>query len=290
VSYLDDVNETDFNKTTISFFDKASVQLNSAKCKLFDLSPMMQEGIPLLGSCIGSNAARAAFLLEKVVEVEADLMSLGTVPHQHALLILRKSIQHKLRHLMRHLPTGNTTTLLWTRLDEAMWTAVDRIRSHIPEEEHLHKRDRILLSLPTALGGCGIFSHRDTASYAYQAAHALSSTILSPLIAGIQPDDDTRSQCELCTEASLIKQDTLLASLDIRKRLIVTENASQVGRRWLDVIPGSSRLRLLNTDIQAGLHYCTLTLAYEGNCHQCGLPNLAAHDKSCLRRQDYRVS
>lgn len=220
--------------------------------------------------------------------MEADLRSLALLPHQHALLVLRKSLQHKLQHLTRHLQSEDLEPV-WNRLDASLWSTVDNLRGHIPSEAN-HKRDRTLLSLPPALGGCGIMSHKETAPLAFQAARSVSTAVLRPLVPRLPLESDTRSQRELSTEASLIKQELLLASLDPRDQVALTEAASQIGRRWLDAIPSSARLTLSDGDITANLHYRTLLAGHAGICSACAAPNLSLHDEGCPGRQDFRVS
>jgi hypothetical protein len=294
LAYLDDIfilaPNGDRLIDILAHFDtqQCPVRLNPAKCKTYDLSKVDSEPIKVLGSCIGSQADRAAFLLDKVVKVEADLANLHLLPRQYALLLLRKSIQHKLRHLSRHLQSDDLPEL-WHRLDASLWTAVDKLRGHIPSEVN-HKRDRCLLSLPPALGGCGVTSHLEVSPLAYKAAHSLSTTVLRPLVPRLELESDTRSQRELSQEAALIKQELLLASLDSRDQITITESASQVGRRWLDVTPSSSRLVMSDADVMANLHHRTLLSGYPGNCQLCASPNLPSHDEACRGRQDFRIS
>jgi hypothetical protein len=292
LAYLDDIfvlaPSASGYDDTLAFFHDAPVRLNANKCQLFDLRDTKTQPVHLLGSCVGSVDSRSAFLLDKVTSLETDLHNLRLLPHQHALLILRKSLQHKLRHLMRHLDSHDLPHL-WARLDASLWNALDHLRGHIPSEAD-HKRDRTLLALPPALGGCGLFSHRDIAPLAYQAATAASTETLSKLVRQLPPADDVRSQRELSLEAFLIKQELLMASLDARERFAVTEAASQLGRRWLDVIPSLKRFTLTDMDIKANLHYRTLLPGYQGACKNCAVANLSAHDEACQGRQDYRVS
>jgi hypothetical protein len=81
-----------------------------------------------------------------------------------------------------------------------------------------------------------------------------------------------------------------MATLDSRDQITLTESASQIGRRWLNVTPSSARLTLSDGDIKANLHHRTLLPAYSGPCKVCAAPNLASHDEACQGRQDFRVS
>jgi len=294
LAYLDDIfilaPSADRLPDILALFaaESCPVRLNVDKCKTYDLACLDTQPMPVLGSFIGSNADRTTFLLDKVVKVEADLRNLHLLPRQHGLLLLRKSIQHKLRHLTRHLQSEDLDPV-WNRLDSSLWSAFDNLRGHIPSEAN-HKRDRSLLSLPPSLGGCGIMSHREIAPIAHQAARSLSTTVLRQLVPRLKPEADTRSQRELSKEAAIIKQELLMASLDSRDQVTLTESASQVGRRWLDVTPSSSRLTLSDGEVQANLHHRTLLPGYRGSCRLCAQPNLASHDEACQGRQDFRVS
>lgn len=291
LAYLDDIfvlaPGPEGYAQTLSHFDEAPVQLNPAKCKLYDLRVASDIPVRVLGSCVSNTAGRESFLLEKITALEDDLHSLRRLPAQHALLILRKSLQHKLRHLMRHLRSDDLPHL-WRWLDASVWDAFDTIRGLIPHEAS-HKRDRDLISLPSALGGCGMFSHFDIAPLAFAAAQAASTATLSRLLPQLRPLDDVRSQRERSSEAFLIKQDLLMVSLDTRERVLVVEAASQAGRRWLDVIPSLSRFKISDSDVRVSLHYRTLHPGYLGPCRKCATPNLAAHDEACAGRLDYRI-
>jgi hypothetical protein len=91
-------------------------------------------------------------------------------------------------------------------------------------------------------------------------------------------------------EIPTTKQELMMASLDSRGRLIVVEAASQIGRRWLDVIPTSSRFLLSDNDVRANLHIRTLAPGYGGPCKRCANANVASHDEACPGRKDFRVS
>jgi hypothetical protein len=133
LAYLDDIfilapHEHRFKDVLAHFTRPACpVRLNPAKCKVFDLRDVAQTPISVLGSCIGSTVARSSFLLDKVIKVESDLSNLHLLPHHHALLILRKSVQHKLRHLTRHLRSDDLGPL-WRQLDASLWDSFDTIR------------------------------------------------------------------------------------------------------------------------------------------------------------------
>jgi hypothetical protein len=133
-------------------------------------------------------------------------------------------------------------------------------------------------------------SHTDTAPLAYQAATNASLTILRNLIPSIQRNSDIRTQRELCHEVIIIKQEQLMTSLSTRERVLTVEAASQLGRRWLDIVPSSSRFTMSDLDVQANLLYRTLLPSYRGACRRCAHPNEAGHDEACPGRSDHRIS
>lgn len=187
LAYLDDIfilaPSAESLPLALNHFEDAPVQLNPAKCKVYDLRNLDNKPVYILGTCIGNQAARERFLLDKILAVETNLQNLRRLPHQHSLLILRQSLQHKLRHLTRQLASDDLPHL-WARLDESLWSALDAIRGQVLTEANL-KRDRHLLSLPTALGSCGILSHKEIAPLAFQAAQAAASDTLHRLVARI---------------------------------------------------------------------------------------------------------
>jgi hypothetical protein len=294
MAYLDDVfvlgNSSDGLDLCLDFFshDDAPLTLNSRKCKLFDLRNIDASPVTALGTCIGSRSARATFLADRTSDFSTKALNLNSVPKQHALLILRKSMQLKQRHLLRSMQSDDILAQ-WEELDSAICSTFDSIRGRAPTAGH-RDRDRTILSLPTSLGGMGLMSHVDTAPLAYQAASHTSSYALRPLVPGIRLDTDARSQRELCHEVILTKQQQLMTSLSSRDRVLTVEAASQLGRRWLDLCPSSSRFSLSDGDVQANLMYRTLLSGYDGQCSRCGSDNEPSHDEACPARQDHRIS
>ncbi|OCF56745.1 hypothetical protein L486_05599 [Kwoniella mangroviensis CBS 10435] len=192
------------------------------------------------------------------------------LPRQHALLILRQSLQQKLRHLLRTLRSDDITELVPATVKD---------------------RDRTLLGLPATLGGIGLSSHRETAPLAYQAATALATKVLAPIVDLLEEDSvDHTSQRELCREAAQIKQTELLASLHFRDRMSILESSSQLGRKWLLAVPTAPRFTIPDPSIQANLCYRTLASGYAGKCRKCAQPNTLGHDEWCTGRKDYRTS
>lgn len=64
--------------------------------------------------------------MDKIEGLEERLGKLTQLPNQHALLLLRQSLQQDLRHLQRTLYTEDLQHL-WKRLDKSIWDAARRI-------------------------------------------------------------------------------------------------------------------------------------------------------------------
>ncbi|GFZ44347.1 hypothetical protein JCM24511_02069 [Saitozyma sp. JCM 24511] len=252
--------------------------------KMSALQESREQGMQLLGSCIGPTAVRERFLEAQVAGEEALLAKLVDLPHQYALLVLRQCLQHNLRHLQRSL-RSNDLGHLWERLDASLANSVRRIRAAaIPTPSQVV--DKALIALPIKLGGLGILSFKTCAPLAFAVASEASDTLLAPLLD--QYTDTTNQtvlpQQERCQEAFLAARDSLLESLDPHSAKSVIEASSLLGRKWLSVIPFSPALRLSDFEVSAGLHARTLPPGAVTRCRHCGAPNQLGHDEICLRR------
>jgi len=84
------------------------VRLNRDKCRDDDFKDWNFE-VELLGSYIRPNPE--VFLQKKLDKEMEVLARLDRIPAHHAQLLLRWSIQHRLRHLLRTMNTTAATTL-----------------------------------------------------------------------------------------------------------------------------------------------------------------------------------
>ncbi|OXC63234.1 hypothetical protein AYX13_06833 [Cryptococcus neoformans] len=92
-----------------------------------------------------------------------------------------------------------------------------------------------LSHLPARFGGLGLLSFTDVAPLAYKATAAQAYKHLSNIFGLDLPDEaPIPSQRELCSSMGAHQQATILEGLNdpARKRLI--ENASKIGKRWLN--------------------------------------------------------
>lgn len=293
VAYLDDIYifapADDALAKARAFFDRhadSPLRLNHAKCKSTSFAEAATSGFKMLGSCIGNRDARAAFLRSKIDSfINTSLRAYPYMPRQHALLLLRRSAQHKLRHLLRSLP--NDLDDEWQRLDDALYDTVGMLRGAMPGPEH-QARDRLLIALPPVFGGVGVTCHVDTAAHAYAAASANADRLLAPLIPGLSGDGERLSQHELCQVMHAEQQRHLIPTLSKTDQFLLAENASPLGRKWLNAIPSTATHALNNNDIQANLHYRTL-YPTRPLCRLCNTSSYRGHAEVCRGRNRFSV-
>ena len=290
IAYLDDIyilGGPDSLELAQDFFQTAqpSIQLNMAKSKLVALEDARNDGLQLLGTCLGPTEARERFLLAKI-EAEERLMDfLTNLPHQHALLLLRTSIQQNLRHLQRSLPSHDLQHL-WRRLDCSLYNAVARIRSADRQGPH----DPALITLPIKLGGLGLLSFEACAPMAFQASTALSDVTLAPLLDSELPDDHSPpTQRELCYRRFVEQRDALGDTLSAPERSQLLESASVLGKNCLDTIAFNNSLRLSDFEVSAALQVRTMVPERHSHCQHFGSPSDLSHDEVCAQRHPWTL-
>ncbi|WVF71400.1 hypothetical protein IAT40_006204 [Kwoniella sp. CBS 6097] len=77
------------------------------------------------------------------------------------------------------------------------------------------------------------------------------------------------SQSVRCREMWEKQRDELIRRVDARRGIAIMENASPVGRKWLNTIPYFQPLRLGDAGVSAGLQVRTLARTYRSVC-RCG--------------------
>jgi len=302
LAYLDDVyilSEEAGALVTASAFlreNDAGLCLNMSKCTESSLVSVSQGGLEVLGTCVGSAAARTAFLHRKIDEQIPALGRLADLPAQEALLLLRQCLQANLRHLQRSLKTDDITDP-WTVLDNAL---LDRFLAIRGSPRRLES-DASLVSLPVRLGGMGLLSYSEVAPHARSAmaetADSLLKTALDHIYTDIEVADDpaesisqSQSQRIRCQKAFVVRREFLLASLPVASRAAVMDNASPLARRWLSAIPFGPHLRLSSTEVAAGLSIRTLCPGQDDHCQHCGQANTFGHDDVCTARPLWRIA
>ena len=301
LAYLDDVyilsEEPGALDSAAAFLDGngAGLSLNLAKCHETPLAIVAQDGLEVLGTCIGPPDVRASFLAAQVEAQLPALSRLADLPGQEALLVLRHCLASNLRHLQRSLRTDDLPGA-WDRLDEALLARFLAIRS----SPRRLVSDAGLVSLPARLGGMGLLSHAEVSPHARAAMAESADAQLKVALAASDPVDPAvdvedepalpTSQRARCQTAFIERREVLLASLPSTDRAAVLDNASPIARRWLSAIPFAANLRLTSSEVAAGLSIRTLCPGQDDHCPHCALPNVTGHDDVCSARPLWRVA
>jgi hypothetical protein len=295
VAYLDDTyilsKSIDPLPLVKSFFNRPDtcLDLNESKCRTYDIERIQEEGLEVLGTCIGPETARRTFLNKKVDAQIAKLEKLALLPQfQHSLLIFRACYQQDLRHLQRSLDTSDLGDI-WDRLDTAYSNIISQMRSSgLPG-----RFDKELISLPVKMGGMGILNHRECSVHARAACVEAADRMLIDVLEQGMPDgetDEVIGQGDRCREAFTTRRDALLDTMDDLERKSMVENGSVLARKWLTAIPYNSTGELSNFEISCALHYRTLHVPTIP-CPHCAAPPSLGHDELCrgLTRPRYTI-
>ena len=262
------------------------LQINISKSKTMTFDHIRQHGFKFLGTMLGSKAERRAFLDQRTTEIEVLTTAIQGLPHQHALLALRLSVQQRLRHLQRSLPSADITDC-WERLDNSLSRAFKQIRGIRGDLGRNMEDDDALIQLPIRLGGAGILSFKTCAPLAYAASLSMSETLLGHFIPSIALPTNTQTQRERCHEEFTRIRDALLTRLTPIEVAAVLENASVLGRRWLSITPTSPIFRLSDYEIAAACQIRTLTLPASSHCNLCGAVTSFLHFDVCPGRRQW---
>lgn len=181
MAYLDDVYVVSTDPipldTIQALLQDAPVTLNPAKCRMCDLRSQDTEGLPVLGSFVGSVTDRRHFLQGKIALFREALQAILLLPRQSTQILLRYSTASILRHLPRTLePTGLEGE--WQDIDTALLSTVRLLAAMGPEEI----LDPALVDLPTRVGGLGIRLYRDKVEPSLMASRALVATLLATVL------------------------------------------------------------------------------------------------------------
>ena len=133
---------------------------------------MRRAGLEMLGTMVGSATARRECLRTKIATEIARLASPGSLPLQHALLLLLYCLQQNFRNSNR--PRRWTTAEDWNAQEEGLWEEVKRIRGRLVEDDSreanvVGQRNFRHLKWRTQLS----FSNRACCAYAYAADRVL---------------------------------------------------------------------------------------------------------------------
>ncbi|CAD6969592.1 unnamed protein product, partial [Tilletia controversa] len=288
------------------------LELNEAKCKEMSKTEILESGMAMLGSMIGSRDARAKFLNDSIVRESAKIGKLAAPPKQDAFLLLQQCVQHNLRHLLRVLRTDDLPAQ-WMVHDHELHAALRQLRDSGPRRG---PHDGVLFSLPLKNGGCGVPKFSDLsplarASSRQSADQFLRDTLQAPIpprtvlfpqvhegdeAAGVErvevyeEEIDMVSQQERCRTLYKTMEDELLKKLPREQAASVAENGSRLARRALTTIPFTQRTQLQDPQVQVWLYIRTLLRRRQSTCSDCGQPNAHDHDDVCVQRvQRYNV-
>lgn len=296
IAYLDDIfifstddkALADTQSFLLAYSD--TIKLNPSKCQTISIKEIADKGFAMLGTVVGSRQARVDFLREAIARTKVKLGRLrGSLHFQSALLILRKCISADLRHLQRTLRTDDMLDE-WNDLDIALWDEIKHLRGRQDIEGPDGLEDdcvgRAVTALPSRYGGLDLLSHRDVAPLA-RAAYIESSDLEIDRIFSIKSQTSReeiqpRSQKERCKEMWEGQRDELMRRVDPVRAMGMLENASLLGRSWLNIIPYFQPLRLADSAISTGLHVRTLARSFRPVC-LCGAPAEFLHHDVCSR-------
>ena len=318
-SFLDDMfilsDRNDLKDELVNFFAPGGnaggdgLILNAAKTSVHSLRNVRTDpqGLPLLGSKVGSLLARRDFFNSKVHELQPTLHRLRQLPRQQGLLLLRLCFAPQLRHLLRTLDLSDLGEEV-QQLDDLLFGAMDHLRG--ADSGHRDNRIERIYSLPLKLGGCGILSYAEIRPAARQACRQGAQPLLQrlggpqaaptppppPLPTAEEEEAATAppKQRELTRRIYAAAMPVFMASLSEDERTAFIDNASKCGTAWLRALPwGPGGYRsLTDHQVAAGLNIRTLQrdILRRDLCERCGGDQGVLHFESCqygnLPRQD----
>ena len=224
-------------------------------------------------------AADQDLFLRKRIEKEVDtLCLLDQIPAQHAILILRWSFQHRLRHLLRTLDDNDEMLKIWRLYDDALLGVILKRRGNVQLEQPL---DRDLVFLPVKKGGLGLGQHEKIAQHALAAATEAADQQITLILGGEARHEELRGQSERVAGMVDDQYNALVAKLSPDQRAVLCENQAPTASYWLRAIPFDDWQTLSGREIAVGLHARTLTTGQYGVCRHCHQRNELGHDEHC---------
>jgi len=89
-----------------------------------------------------------------------------------------------------------------------------------------------------------------------------------------------KTQAKRCDEMCKARVDDLAEKVGELRMSVMVENASALGRKWLNTIPLFQPLRIPDATISTGLRYRTLAKSYRPTC-RCGKDAELMHEETC---------
>jgi hypothetical protein len=134
----------------------------------------VHDGTRVLGAPIGTDSFKAKFASETVDSIIDDLNALALMPSfQSQHLLTTKSVAHRINHLLRTIPGGETSLFgaLELRYDDSLVLVPQRICHQVA----LGTLPRLISSLPLTHGGLGYRTWQATSDPAFLASYTYIS-------------------------------------------------------------------------------------------------------------------
>ena len=290
VAYLDDIyilgkDNTNLIRTAATAFKGTPIKLNPTKSFEKDISTLQKDGLTTLGTHIGPLETRKTFLMQKTSTLASALDAIRDLPKQHAFLLLRGSIHLLLRHLLRQLdPSG--LGILWEYADTLITSTVLRLATR---ETNSHPKDlhKGLITLPVREGGLGIPSHARLAVKLYKAAKHAGKPLLELISPGTFTEFELVSTVlsakEVLAEENSAQLQAVTEKLSISQQKARIENASYLGRRWLQILPTQKQHLIADPNTTEAIRTRLLAPVRptETPCSYCGSNPSIGHEDVC---------
>nr|AFI41156.1 reverse transcriptase [Pyricularia oryzae]AFI41157.1 reverse transcriptase [Pyricularia oryzae]AFI41158.1 reverse transcriptase [Pyricularia oryzae] len=286
-AYLDDVyilSKTPVKDKIAKIIEKSPFTLNSAKTTETDIDTLKTNGLKTLGSFIGPTELRKEFLQNKIQNFESSINALKKLPKQYGLLILRKSTQLLLRHLLRTLNSQDLWEL-WEKTDKLIADFVINLTVTKRKKRPITDFVTPLITLPIKDGGFGLLRHNGIAQDIYFAAKDLTTEIRHK-IQRIS-NDFPQNQSPTATEILHLLHNGVLADckngLTNAQLNALTENASYLGRKWLNILPIQKSNRLTDWEMAEAVRLRLLAPVkpLTHPCNHCGNRTNINHEDVC---------
>jgi len=266
------------------------VTLNLSKSSEHPVASLKTQGLKALGTLIGPVSARRQFLQGKINALEEALDALKALPKQHALLLLRGSIQLLLRHLLRQLePEGLED--LWEKTDALIYNAIQSLASRAPTgyDRAPEAINSSLIALPVREGGLGVPLHTDLAVPLYTAAQAEARVQLYRIFgtnanyASPDPGPPDQTAQQAFQSVTLQRLQLLDQALDQPQHRAWQENSSYLGRRWLNTLPTAKGITFTDPEATEALRARLLLPVRppETPCNYCAAEAALGHEDLC---------
>jgi hypothetical protein len=289
IAYLDDIYILNKDNkplvcTATQALKNSPVVLNPQKSMEESIQTVRQQGLKTLGTYIGPLNTRRKFLLGKLRSLSTALEKINTLPLQHLLLLLKGSVHLLLRHLLRQLNPENLQDL-WEKADKVIHNLVAAVASRpgASQPYNLNKISTLLISIPAKEGGLGIPNHQDLAKGLYQAAKSSAKTYLAHALHLTQQQEIVRTAQEVLKETNQQNLQLLQQQLSTSQTKARQENASYLGRQWLQILPNQKPNQLADSETTEALRTRLLVFQQQHNtpCSYCGAFTNIGHEDVC---------